>query len=58
MDFVYLKETEEYDLDRFETDTHLLFKVRTGKGDPEIYSMFYNLYPGLIFGGSYPEEID
>jgi hypothetical protein len=44
-------------LDRFETDTHLLFKVRTGKGDPKIYKTFYNLYPDLIFGGTYPEEI-
>jgi hypothetical protein len=54
---VYLKNDDIYDLDRFESDTHLLFKVRTGKGDPEIYKMFYNLYPDLMFGGTYPEEI-
>jgi hypothetical protein len=57
IDFVYLKDEDIYDLDRFETDAHLLFKVRTGKGDPKTYKMFYNLYPELIFGGTYPEEI-
>ena len=30
----------------------MLEKVRTGKGDPEIYTEFINLYIDNIFGGS------
>ena len=37
---------------RYGTSQDLLEKVRTGKGDPEIYSEFINLYIDNIFGGS------
>lgn len=38
LDFVYYKSSDSYELERFPTDNHLLFKVRSGKGDPSIYT--------------------
>lgn len=38
LDFIYYKGSDSYELERFPSDTHLLFKVRTGKGDPAIYT--------------------
>ena len=37
LDFVYEKSSNSYRLDQYNTDQKLLEKVRTGKGDPEIY---------------------
>jgi len=57
IDFVYVKDTDSFDLTRFPTDAHLLHKIRTGKGDKDIYKR-RNLYVDQIFSGTYPEETD
>ena len=58
IDFLYVKETDSFKVADYPSDGHLLFKVRTGKGDPEIYTTFYNLPVDRIFGGTYPEEVE
>jgi|LakMenEpi03Aug12_release.lakeMendotaPanAssembly.Ray.scaffolds.fasta_scaffold134241_6 hypothetical protein len=37
LDFVYVKQDDRYHLSDYPTDFHLLYKVRTGQGDPKIY---------------------
>lgn len=58
IDFVYKKKSDRYELERYKSDTHLLHKIRSGKGDREIYKIGYNLNPDMIFGGTYPKEIE
>lgn len=45
-------------MDLYESDAHLLYKIRTGKGDPNIYDTYRSIYPNLFFAGSYPEDIE
>lgn len=58
LDFVYVKQTNNYRLDPYESDAHLLYKVRTGKGDPNIYGAYKSIIPSLFFAGSFPETIE
>ena len=58
LDFVYDRFTDEYDLDQFPSDLHLIGRVQTGKGDSKY--MYYpgkNLYPQLFFAGTQPAEV-
>jgi hypothetical protein len=56
MDFIYEKYNNTYNLSRYGSDKDLLDKIRTGKGDERIYTMFINLFVDVIFGGTVPEE--
>jgi len=58
LDFVYIKEDDAYRLDLYESDAHLLYKVRTGKGDPNIYTAFTSIFPNLFFAGTFPEDVE
>lgn len=55
---MYVKEDDAYRMDLYESDAHLLYKVRTGKGDPNIYTAFKSIYPNLFLAGTYPEDLD
>lgn len=37
LNFIYEQDSGEYNLTRYETNSELLAKIRSGKGDPEIY---------------------
>ena len=51
LDFIYERYTDSYNLEKYYTSQDLLEKVRTGKGDPEIYTELLNIYVENFFGG-------
>ena len=58
IDFVYVKHDDAYRMDLYDNDAELLYKVRTGKGDPNIYTTYYSLFINLIFAATSPDEVD
>lgn len=52
LDFVYARYNDTYDMNVFGDSQDLLEKVRTGKGDEEIYTGFRVLYVSNFFGGT------
>ena len=58
LDFIYEKEKDAYNLDFYETDSHLLYKVRSGKGDPNIYTGFSSISINSFFGGTIPDKLE
>ena len=60
LDFVYEKYNDTYNITeaRFKDDTELLELIQTGKGDPEIYTGFQNLYVDYFLGGTNPVEVE
>ena len=42
----------------FETDSELLDRIQTGKGDEDIYKLYNNIFVDLIFGGTTPEAVE
>ena len=57
LDFIYIKQNDRYKLEDYPTDAHLLYKVRSGKGDPKIYFGYSSLYIDIMFAGTYPSKI-
>ena len=55
---MYVKEDNKYDLSYYETDAHLLWKIRSGKGDPNIYKTYSSIYSNTFFAGTVPEKIE
>ena len=37
LNFIYEQDSGEYNLTRYDTDSKLIAKLQTGKGDPELY---------------------
>jgi hypothetical protein len=44
-------------LQDYPTDAHLLYKVRSGKGDPKIFFGYSTLFVEQIFAGTYPTTV-
>jgi hypothetical protein len=44
-------------LTKYETNGELLAKIRSGKGDPEIYGYLQNIYIEALFGSTKPEKV-
>jgi hypothetical protein len=57
LDFVYVKQNNNYMLQDYPTDAHLLYKMRSGKGDPKIFYGYNSLLIDIIFAGTYPNKI-
>lgn len=58
IDFVYVKQFNNYLLSTYPTDTHLLAKVRTGKGDPLIYTGMRNILINVVYFGTNPTSVE
>lgn len=58
LDFIYERHGDLYNLTEYKTDSELIKKVRTGKGDELLYPEFgKSLYIEAIFADTYPEEV-
>ena len=52
-----MKYNDTYNMTEWKNDDELLDKVKTGKGDEDIYTLFKNIYVDNIFGGTVPADL-
>jgi hypothetical protein len=57
LNFIFELESGEYNMTRYDTNSKLLGKIQTGKGDEELYESWQYIFIEFIFGGTRPESV-
>ena len=59
LDFIFVTESKSYSFENINTDDDLVMKIRTGKGDKEIYTgLGKNIFIEFFFGGTTPRIVE
>jgi hypothetical protein len=54
---IYEEDSGEYNITRYKTNSRLLAKIQTGKGDPDVYGLKSYFKLDRILGGTKPENV-